>query len=245
MTTITPDVLVMHGLHLGHKKQRTHPRAKQYIYKIDNSVAIIDLFKTHEKLSEALEFIKTLGKEGKTLLIVASKKTARDYVTQACKDAQIAYITNKWVGGFLTNFQEVKKNIERLKSLQQDQKEGAWEALPKHEQTALGKKMGRIASIYGGVAVLEKLPDALFVIDIKKERNATKEATDLSIPTVAVVDTNCDPDSVTYPIPANDDAVASITFLTDAVVNAYIEGKKSAEKQAAKNEEKKKGEEKN
>lgn len=234
MTAITPDVLIVHGLHLGHKKQRTHPRSKQYIYKMDNGVAIIDLFKTHEKLVSALDFVKTLGKEGKTLLVVATKKTARDHVTTACKTESIAYITNKWVGGFLTNFEEVKKNIEKLKNLREEQKEGAWETLPKHEQIALQKKMGRIASIYEGVSMMDKLPDALFIIDIKKEHNAVSEAEDLAIPTVAVVDTNSNPDIVTYPIPANDDAVTSITFLTDVIVKAYAEGRKTAQKRAAK-----------
>ncbi|OGK14889.1 30S ribosomal protein S2 [Candidatus Roizmanbacteria bacterium RIFCSPLOWO2_02_FULL_37_19] len=238
MTAIDPQKLLQYGLHLGHKKQKVHPKSKKFIHSVEKGVSIIDLFKTAEYLDQAIKILKKFGSEGKTLLYVATKKVAREPVSTICKENNIFYITNKWVGGFLTNFTEIKKNIERMNTMREEQKSGAWAKLPKHERIALEKKINRIASIYDGVAQLDKLPDVLCILDIRKEQNAVIEAQIMNIPTIAVVDTNVDPDLVSYPIPANDDAVVSIKYITEELIKAYDEGRKNKEKADSKEEKK-------
>ncbi len=230
MKKTKPEDLLAAGLHLGHKSQKLHPRSRQYIYKIQDGTAIIDLFKTATKLDEALQVIYDLGKAGKTLLIVATKKQARPIVTELCKKHNLFYITNKWVAGSLTNFPEISKNMKKMREFRQQKESGEWNQYVKHEQVALEKKLNKIASIYDGVATMESLPDALFILDTKQEATAAIEASKLNIPTIAVVDTNCNPDLVTYAIPANDDAISSITYLTTTIIETYLEGKKAFEK---------------
>ena|SRR3989344_7618077 len=228
MKKTDPASLLAYGLHLGHKKTKVHPKSRQYIYKLENGTSIIDLFKTAELLDAAKEHMTALAKDGKLVLFVGTKKVAREALTELCSKYNLFNMTNKWVGGFLTNFQEVSKNIKAMNEMRQQQTEGAWNALPKHERIALEKKLNKIASVYTGVAQMQALPDALFIVDVKKERNALSEAMQLGIPTIAVTDTNVDPDDVTYPIPANDDAVTSVKFIVDEIVGSYV--KKEAQK---------------
>lgn len=226
MSTFDPADLLMHGLHLGHQKNKIHPKAQKFIHSYQKGTSIIDLFQTAEKLSAAVEYIKTLSEEGKSLMVVATKKVARKPVSELAAKNDIPYMTNKWVAGLLTNFQEVSLNIKKMNDLKVAQEVNQFGDLPKHERIQLEKKLNKITSIYGGVAKVEKLPDAVFIIDIKKEKNALKEAIQSGIPTIAVVDTNVSAEGVTYPIPANDDAITSITFIMEAVADAFV-GKKS------------------
>jgi small subunit ribosomal protein S2 len=229
MSKTKPEELLAHGLHFGHKAQRVNPRAHKYIYKIENGISIIDLFKTAEELDRALEFVTNLGKEGKTLLFVATKKQARTVVNKLAKENNVHYLTNKWVGGFLTNFDEIRKNTKKLVTMKEDKESGVWAQFPKHERFKLEKQLQRIAKNYEGVATMDKLPDALFLVDIKHEANAVNEAKDKNIPSVAIVDTNSDPYLVKYPIPANDDALSSIEYIVTKIIEAYSKAKTKAE----------------
>ncbi len=216
-----PATLLSYGLHLGHKKTKVHPKSRQYIYKLENGTSIIDLFKTAELLDAAKEYMSELAKDGKTVLFVGTKKVAREALNEYNEKHNLMHMTNKWVGGFLTNFGEVSKNIIRMNELRKEQTEGAWNSMPKHERNAMEKKLNKIASIYGGVSTMDKLPDVVFIVDIRKEKNALTESMQLNIPTVAITDTNVDPDDVTYPIPANDDALTSVKYIIDGIIEAY------------------------
>lgn len=222
-----PSELLKYGLHLGHKSQKLHPKSKVHVYKIEHGTAIIDLFQTATMLDKALAFINELGRENKILLVVATKKQARQIVTEVCQKYGILYITSKWVAGFMTNFSEISKNIKKMREMKKQQAAGEWNEIIKHERVQMEKELHKIEILYGGIEALEKLPDALFILDIKSESNAVIEATKMGIPSVAVVDTNCNPELVDYPIPANDDATSSITYLAETIAKAYDEGRKS------------------
>lgn len=222
---ITPEELLKNGLHLGHKKQRCHPKAKKYIYSFDNGIAILDLFQTKTKLESALECVITLAKNDKTILVVATKKTVAATVKAIVEPHNIPYLTTKWVGGFLTNFSTVKKNIDHLNSLITQRDNNEWADLPKHERLAKEKLINRTLFVYQGVLQMKKIPDALFIIDIKKEKNSVVEAGKMKITTIAITDTNVNPDLVDYAIPANDDALSSVTYITNLIINTYNENR--------------------
>lgn len=226
MKKTDPETLIKAGLHLGHKAKKINPRAKQFIHKIEKGACIIDLFQTAEQLDRAKQFVFDLGEGGKSLLIVATKKQAKNLASQIALENNIFYITEKWTGGFITNFDEIFKNIKKLKELIDQKADGSLAKLPKHELVGVDKKITRTKKIYGGVLNMERLPDAVFIIDIKKEANAAAESRNRQIPTIAVVDTNCDPTLVDHPIVANDDSISSIDYLLHEIVGAYNEGKK-------------------
>ncbi|HLL60723.1 MAG TPA: 30S ribosomal protein S2 [Candidatus Nitrosocosmicus sp.] len=228
MKKSNPEELMQHGLHFGHKSQRVNPRAHKYIFKIENGISIIDLFKTAEELDKAKQYLFDLGKQNKNILVVATKKQAKSIVSQICKENGVNYLTSKWIGGFISNFEEIKKNIKKLETMRKDKEEGGWNKFPKHERFKLEKQLQRVNKIYEGVANLTSLPDDLLIIDIKQEANAVKEAKEKGMTIVAVVDTNSDPYLVDYPIPANDDAITSIEYLTRTMIEAYTDGKKLA-----------------
>lgn len=227
-----PATLLSYGLHLGHKKTKVHPKSRQYIYKLENGTSIIDLFKTAELLDAAKAYMSGLAQEGKSVLFVGTKKVAREALNEHNEKHNLMHMTNKWVGGFLTNFEEVSKNIIRMNELRKAQAEGTWSSMPKHERNALEKKLNKIASIYGGVSAMDKLPDVVFIVDVRKEKNALTESMQLKIPTVAITDTNVDPDDVTYPIPANDDALTSVKYIIDEIIEAYTGTQTTSEKKA-------------
>lgn len=234
MKKSNPEELMSYGLHFGHKSQRVNPRSNSFIYKIENGISIIDLFKTAIELDKAKEFVFELGKTNKRILVVATKKQARPIVSKICKENDINFLTAKWIAGFISNFDEIKKNILKMETMLKDKEEGVWNQFPKHERFKLEKQLQRINKIYEGVRNLTTLPDALFIIDIKQEANAVKEATEKGMPIVAVVDTNSDPFKVAYPIPANDDAITSIEYLAKTIIETYVEGKKAGEPKVAK-----------
>lgn len=226
MTTAANDLklvgtLFEAELHLGHKRNRLHPRARKYVYRIDNGVSIIDLTQTVPQLQKAKEFIKQLKEENKVLLVVATKKVANQVVSDFCKANSLSYITTKWLPGLLTNFETLAKNIKKLNDLKAAEAQGDWGALAKHEIVKLKKHVAKLEKFYGGISTLTKHPDALFIIDSKKENNAVVEAAKSKIPVVAITDTNTDPNTVTYPIVANDDSPKSIEFLMNDLLKPY------------------------
>lgn len=225
MQQISLKVLLEAGCHFGHKVERWHPKAGVFIYGEKEGVHIIDLAKTKSSLEAAATYVQNLARDGKKILFVGTKRQARGVVTQAAKKGSIFYLTNRWVGGFLTNFEEVKKNIDKLNRMRKESTDGTWNQFPKHERVQLEKEMRKLAMVYDGVAALNVLPDAIYIVDIKKESSAVKEAKRKGIPIIAIVDTNSNPTLVDYYIPANDDAVGSIELITNYLVDAYMDGR--------------------
>ena len=230
MREISLKDLLEAGCHFGHKVARWHPKAAAFIYQPREGVHIIDLVKTRVYLKKAAAFIYELANQGKIILFIASKRQAKGVVTEAVKKSGIPYMTNRWIGGFITNWEEVKKNIDKMHTWRKEREDGSWEQYPKHEVVKLNKKLKGVEDIYSGVESLTGLPDAVFIVDIVKEDTALKEANRRGIPVIAIVDTNANPTLVDYPIPANDDAVGSISYIVNFMVEAYFEGRKIAEK---------------
>lgn len=210
------------GVHLGHKKNKIHPKAKKFIYTFNQNTSIINLEKTAELLEKAKEYLKNLKKNNKTILFVGTKKIASKILAKYCQENNLSYITSKWPAGLITNFETIYKNIKKLKKLKEEKQSGEWKKFVKHEQMKLEKKLKKLEKFYGGIENLTKLPDALFIIDIKKEKNALKEANQRKIPVIAIVDTNVNPDLVDYPIPGNDDSLTSVEYLVKDIIEAYI-----------------------
>lgn len=237
MREITLEELLEAGCHFGHQVTRSNPKARDFIYEARDNIHIIDLAKTKQGLEEAAAFVKGLAGKGGSLLIVGTKRQAKGIVEEALRGAQgenagegLYYVTNRWVGGLLTNFSEVSKNFEKLKELTANLKDEEFKK--KYTKKEIGlweKERQKLEGLYGGVATLTKMPDALFIIDSHLEELAVREAVQKGITTVAIVDTNADPDVVDYPIPANDDAVGSIKLIVSYIVDGWIEGRKSLE----------------
>ncbi len=213
--------LFKNDCHLGHKKNKVHPKAKKYIYTYNNGVSIIDLNKTVDLLEKAKNFIIDLQKNNKKILVVATKKILSDSIKNICEKYNLSYINLKWPSGLLTNFETLTKNVKKLKNMRKDKEEEKWDQYVKHEQIKLAKKLNKLEKFYGGIESLEKIPDAIFIIDIKKEKNALKEALFKKIPVIAIVDTNVDPNFVDYPIPANDDSLSSVQFIVEELFSSY------------------------
>ncbi len=212
-------------LHLGHKKNRLHPKARKFVYKIESGISIIDLTFTAKQLETVKDFLKKAGKDNQTVLFVATKKVASTFTTELCEKNGLSFITNKWLPGLLTNFETIIKNVKKLKELKEQKGSGEWEKLVKHERVKLNKNIIRLNKFYGGLINLEKRPDVLFVLDAKKEKNAIIEAKRMNIPVVAVIDTNANPEDVDYPIIANDDSPTAVEYLMTEIVNSYVKGK--------------------
>lgn len=230
MKDISLKELLEAGCHFGHKVTRWHPKATDYIYQAREGIHIIDLAQTRSGLKKAAEFAYELGKSGKQFLVVATKRQAKGVVSQVVNRAGLPYLTNRWIGGFMTNWEEVKKNIDKMNKFRKESIDGSWNKFPKHEAVALTKYLRKLESVYAGVGDLTSVPEAIFIVDIKNEISALREALRRGMKTIAIVDTNVDPTPVDYPIPANDDAVGSIQCIVNYLVDAYIEGKKIWEK---------------
>lgn len=222
------------GVHFGHQVRRGHPRMRPFIYGARDGVHIIDLTKSEEFLKIACEFLYNLGKEGKTLLFVGTKKQARPIIEEWAKKLESPYLVQRWIGGFLTNFEAISKNIKRLKELKEQKEKGELKKYTKKEQMLLDRQIANLEKDYKGVLDLQKLPDAIFVVDGVSDYIAIKEANGLKITVVAIADSNCNPILIDYPIPGNDDAIKSITILVGAVARAFEAGKKEAGKFAEK-----------
>lgn len=222
------------GAHLGHKSNRVHPKTNKYIHSFENGVSIIDLTKTVDYLDEAKRFVSELGKSKKILLVVCTKKIASNLTKELGSKHNLPFINTKWPAGLLTNFDMIIKNVKKLNSMKEEKEKGEWNKFVKHEQIKLDKELNKLEKFYGGIADLKKLPDALFIIDIKKEKNAVKESGEMKITTVAVTDTNVNPDPIDYPIPGNDDSATSIEYFLRDIIEAYSSSYLKAEEVKAK-----------
>jgi len=223
--SITMKSLLEAGVHFGHQKRRWNPKMKKYIFVERSGIYIIDLQKTMECLGTASEAIKACVKDGKQVLFVGTKKQAKDVIKEEAKRCQMPYVTERWLGGMLTNYQTIKNNVRRLEDLEAMEEDGRMEALSKKEATGLRKQKAKLLKVLDGIRDMQGLPGMVFVVDTRKERIAVAEARRLDIPIVGIVDTNCDPDPIDYAIPGNDDAIRSIRLFSRAVSNAVAEAK--------------------
>ena len=226
MTDVSMKNLLEAGVHFGHQTSRWNPKMKPYIFGARNGIYIIDLQQTVKMFRDAYNFVRDLTAQGGQMLFVGTKKQAQEAIRDEAERCGAFYVNTRWLGGMLTNFQTIKQSIERLKKLEEmleDQQVA--QALTKKELGGLRHEREKLLSSLGGIKGLRKLPDALFVIDPKKEEIAVKEANKLSIPVVAVVDTNCDPDLIDYKVPGNDDAIRAIRLFCSAIAEAVVEGR--------------------
>lgn len=231
MEEITLQALLEAGCHFGHKAERWHPKASSFIYTEKDGIHIIDLAKTKLGLEEAALFVKDTIAAGGEVLFVGTKRQAKGVVKEEATAAGAPYFAERWIGGFLTNWDSIKKNIDKINRLTKEQEEGGWKKFPKHEQSKLARYLARLKIFYGGVLKLTDVPSALFVVDVRKEDAAVREGKRRELPIVAIVDTNADPTGITHVIPANDDAVGSIQYITHVIAQSYKEGKELREKQ--------------
>jgi small subunit ribosomal protein S2 len=213
------------GVHFGHQTRRWNPKMAPYIFTERNGIYIIDLQKTAKKVEEAYYFVRDLAAEGKSVLFVGTKKQAQDSIKEEAERVGMYYVNARWLGGMLTNFDTIKKRINRLAQLNQMEADGTFDLLPKKEVINLRAEAEKLEKYLGGIKDMKNLPGAIFIVDPKKERIAIAEARKLGIPVVAIVDTNCDPDEVDYVIPGNDDAIRAVKLITETMANAIMEGR--------------------
>ncbi len=213
------------GVHFGHQTRRWNPKMARFIFTQRNGIYIIDLQKTVQKIKEAYLFLRESVKEGKNVLFVGTKKQAQEAVKEDALRCGMFYINQRWLGGTLTNFQNIRKRVDRMKELKKLSEQGILDTLPKKEGNKMKDELERLERFLSGIEGMDKLPGALFVIDPKKESIAVAEARKLEIPVVAIIDTNCDPDEVDYPIPGNDDAIRAVKLLTAKMADAIMEAK--------------------
>jgi small subunit ribosomal protein S2 len=236
------------GVHFGHQVKRWNPKMKRYIFGERNDIYIIDLQKTMKGLQEAFDFVKNSAASGVPVLFVGTKKQAQDAIQEGARRCGAFFVNQRWLGGMLTNFSTIKKSIERLKKIDSMKEDGTYSVLTKKEVASYEKEREKLEKNLSGIKQMNGLPGIVFVVDPKKEKIAVAEARKLSIPIVAIVDTNCDPDEIDYVIPGNDDAIRAITLISSKMADAITEGKETMAKLKAeaekKAEEEKKGEEK-
>ncbi|WML31823.1 30S ribosomal protein S2 [Neobacillus sp. OS1-32] len=229
MSVISMKQLLEAGVHFGHQTRRWNPKMKKYIFTERNGIYIIDLQKTVKKVEEAYNWVKELAANGGTMLFVDTKKQAQDSVKEEAERSGMYYVNHRWLGGTLTNFETIQKRIGRLKDIERMAEDGTFDVLPKKEVVQLKKEQERLEKFLGGIKDMKQLPDALFIIDPRKERIAVAEAKKLNIPIVGIVDTNCDPDEIDVVIPANDDAIRAVKLLTSKMADAILEAKQGEE----------------
>lgn len=216
--------LIEAGAHFGHLTRRWNPKMKPFIFMEKNGIHIIDLKKTQKYLFESAENLTKLVAEGKKILFVGTKKQAKGVIESESRRADVNWVSERWLGGMLTNFSTIRKSIKRLNNIEKQETDGTFDKITKKERLFLSREKDKLKKVLEGVETMSRLPGALFIVDIKKESIAVKEAKRLNIPVFAIVDTNCDPDEVDYLIPANDDAVKTIELITKTMADAVIEG---------------------
>jgi small subunit ribosomal protein S2 len=228
MSQVTMRDLLEAGVHFGHQTNRWNPKMKPYIYGGRNGVHVIDLSQTVRRLADALDFIRSVSGRGESVLFVGTKRQAQDAVREQSVRANQFFVVNRWLGGTLTNFQTIRKSIDRLKELEKMSRDGSYAKYTKKEVLGFERERERLDNNVGGIADMERVPGALFVLDPKKEEIAVREARKLKIPVVAICDTNCDPDGIDFVIPGNDDAIRAIRLFATAVADACLEGARLA-----------------
>ena len=237
MSVITMKNLLEAGVHFGHQTRRWNPKMAPYIFTERNGIYIIDLQKTVKKVEEAYRFVKEIVEEGGTVLFVGTKKQGQEAIESEAKRCEMPYVNQRWLGGMLTNYQTIKTRIDRLFELEEMEENGTFDILPKVEVTKLRHEIERLEKFLGGIKNMNGTPDCLFVVDPKKENIAVQEAHKLGIPVVGIVDTNCDPEQLDFPIPGNDDAIRAVKLIAETIANAVIEAKQGEQYSAPETED--------
>jgi small subunit ribosomal protein S2 len=224
MSVISMKQLLEAGVHFGHQTRRWNPKMSKFIFTERSGIYIIDLQKTVIYVKQAYYFLKEIAKSGGKILFVGTKKQAQEAVQEDAVRCGMYFVNQRWLGGMLTNFSTIKKRVEKLRDIERMKEDGTYNSFSKKERSKIDERQAKLEKFLGGIKNMEKLPEALFVVDPKKEYIAVKEARKLSIPIVAIVDTNCDPDEVDYPIPGNDDAIRAVKLITSKISDAVLEG---------------------
>ena len=229
MSVISMKSLLEAGVHFGHQTRRWNPKMGKFIFTERNGIYIIDLQKTVKKIEEAYAFAREIAADGGKILFVGTKKQAQDAIEKEAKKCEMPYINQRWLGGLLTNYKTIRKRIDRLFKLIEMEEDGTFDVLPKKEVIQLIHERERLEKFLGGIKDMDKMPEALYIVDPKKEKIAVKEAHILGIPVIGIVDTNCDPDELDFPIPGNDDAIRAVKLITETIANAVLEGKQGTQ----------------
>lgn len=237
MSVITMKNLLEAGVHFGHQTRRWNPKMAPYIFTERNGIYIIDLQKTVKKVEEAYRFVKEIVEEGGTVLFVGTKKQGQEAIESEAKRCEMPYVNQRWLGGMLTNYQTIKTRIDRLFELEEMEENGTFDIFPKVEVIKLRHEIERLEKFLGGIKNMNGTPDCLFVVDPKKENIAVQEAHKLGIPVVGIVDTNCDPEQLDFPIPGNDDAIRAVKLIAETIANAVIEAKQGEQYSAPETED--------
>ena len=225
MPVVSLAELLESGVHFGHQTRRWNPRMSQYIYTARNGVHIIDLVQTAQLIEEGYEYMRSSSEQGKKVLFVGTKRQAAGIIAQEASRSGSYYVNQRWLGGMLTNWETIKTRVERLKELERLEESGALDRRPKKEASMLRRELGKLQKYLGGIKNMRKVPDIVVIVDQKREHNAISECQKLNIPVVSILDTNCDPDIVDIPIPANDDAIRSIKLIVGKLADAIYEGR--------------------
>ncbi|AFZ13004.1 SSU ribosomal protein S2P [Crinalium epipsammum PCC 9333] len=225
MAVVSLAQMMESGVHFGHQTRRWNPKMAPYIYTSRNGVHIIDLVQTAQLMEEAYSYMRTAAEQGKKFLFVGTKRQAAGIIAQEASRCGAAYINQRWLGGMLTNWTTIKTRVERLKDLERREETGALDLLPKKEASVLRREMAKLQKYLGGIKNMRKVPDIVLIVDQKREYNAVLECQKLSLPIVSLLDTNCDPDVVDIPVPANDDAIRSIKLIIGRLADAIYEGR--------------------
>ena len=225
VSVVTMKQLLEAGVHFGHQTRRWNPKMSTYIYMERNGIYIIDLQQTVKKFDQAYDFVKNVVAGGKGILFVGTKKQAQETIREEALRSGMFFVNQRWLGGMLTNYKTIRKRVFRLKELEKQEADGAFEVLTKKEVAKLVNERERLERFLGGIKDMDKLPGAVFVVDPRKEKIAVAEARKLNIPVVAIVDTNCDPDEIDYVIPGNDDAIRAVKLIASRIADAVLEGK--------------------
>ncbi len=234
MSVISMKQLLEAGVHFGHQTRRWNPKMNEYIYMERNGIHIIDLQKTVKKIDEAYAFVQQVAAESGTVLFVGTKKQAKDAIAEEAQRCGMFYVNNRWLGGMLTNYQTIRTRIQRMNELNEKEANGTFDYLPKKEVVKLKLERDKLEKNLAGIRAMDRLPNVVFVVDPKAEKNAVLEERKIGIPVIGIVDTNCDPEDVDYPIPANDDAIRAIKLITSKMADAVIEGREGADEYAKK-----------
>ena len=229
MSVISMKSLLEAGVHFGHQTRRWNPKMSKFIFTERNGIYIIDLQKTVKKIEEAYDFAREISSNVGKILFVGTKKQAQDAIEKEAKKCEMPFINQRWLGGLLTNYKTIRKRIDRLFKLIEMEDDGTFDVLPKKEVIQLIHERERLEKFLGGIKDMDKMPDALYIVDPKKEKIAVKEAHILGIPVIGIVDTNCDPDELDFPIPGNDDAIRAVKLITETIANAVLEGKQGTQ----------------
>ncbi|MDX1469141.1 MAG: 30S ribosomal protein S2 [Acidimicrobiia bacterium] len=230
MAEVTMKQLLEAGVHFGHQTRRWNPKMRPYIYGERNGIHIIDLRQTLSQIGDAMDFVKKLAADGGTVLFVGTKKQAQTAVAEEATRCSQPFVNYRWLGGMLTNFSTIQKRVFYMRELRRMESSGEINELPKKERLKLRRELAKLEQNLGGVAEMQKLPDAVFIVDVNTEATAVREATRLGLPVIALIDSNSDPDGIEYVIPGNDDAIRAASLVAGAIADAVIEGRQAASK---------------